>query len=333
MAVELTAEARSATAGRIRGRTLRERLWAARYCYLLMVPGLILIGMFSVYPLVMSWYYSFLDWDGIQKRRTWIGLGNFRELVHDSYFWDAFWRSIWFAGVASPAELILSLIVAIILNERALRLGPLYRTLFFLPVVTTTAIVSIVMSFVFSTFNGPVNQALQGVNVINAPIGFLTDHSVVMWTAIGIFVWKWMGQPMIYWLAGLQTIPGELYEAARVDGARWWHQLRFVTLPLLTPFTVIITLIVVVGNMQVFAFLQALTHGGPYFSTETMELYIFRMAFGASTAGSVSAVRLGYASAAGVLFGVLVILLAIAQIIAARRLRPGARAPQGVVAR
>lgn len=312
---------------------LRERLWAARYCYVLMVPGTILIGMFSVYPLVMSWYYSFLDWDGIQKQQTWIGLQNFRELIHDSYFWHAFWRSVWFAGIASPAELILSLVVAVILNERALRLAPLYRTLFFLPVVTTTAIASIVMSFVFSTFNGPVNQVLQAGDLIHTPIGFLSDHSAVMWTAIGIFVWKWMGQPMVYWLAGLQTIPGELYEAARVDGARWWHQLRYVTAPLLTPFTIIITLIVVVGNMQVFAFLQALTHGGPFFATETMELYIYRMAFGASTGGSASTVRLGYASAAGVLFGLLIVLLAIAQIVAVRRLRPGSRGLQGEAAK
>jgi len=87
-----------------------------------------------------------------------------------------------------------------------------------------------------------------------------------MWTAIGIFVWKWFGQPMIYWLAGLQTIPQELYEAARVDGASWWRQTISITAPLLKPFAIIITLIVAIGNLQVFAFMQALrmvVHSSP----------------------------------------------------------------------
>ena len=312
-----------AGAGSVRSRSLGRRIWDARHLYVLMLPGLVLIAMFSVYPLVMSWYYSFLDWDGIQKTKIWIGLRNFRELAHDPFFWHAFLRSLWFAGVASPIEIVLSLLIAIVLNNKTLRLAPLYRTLFFLPVVTTTAIVGIVMSFVFSTFNGPVNTALTDLRLISRPVGFLTSPSAVMWTAIGVFVWKWMGQPMIYWLAGLQTIPQDLYEAARVDGASAWQQARYITAPLLKPFGVIISLIVVVGNMQVFAFLQALTHGGPYFSSETMELYIYRTAFGASTGGGYTVTRLGYASAAGVLFGVLMMGLALAQILSVRRLRRG----------
>jgi multiple sugar transport system permease protein len=162
--------------------------------------------------------------------------------------------------------------------------------------------------------------------VVKNPIDFLGDHRTVMWTAIGIFVWKWFGQPMIYWLAGLQTIPQELYEAARVDGAKWWRQTISITAPLLKPFAVIITLIVAVGNLQVFAFMQALTNGGPFFSSEVMELYIYRMAFGAS--GSASATRLGYASAAGVLFGVAVMLLAGIQALALRKMRTGASAAE-----
>lgn len=298
---------------------LRQRIWDNRFCYLLMLPGFVLILMFSCYPLVMSWYYAFFDWSGIDAAMHFIGLRNFTELMGDEFFWKAFGRSLWFAAVATPIELALSLLLAIVLNDRALKLAPLFRTLFFVPVVTTTAIVSIVMSMVFSAFNGPANQALSAVGLIDRPIGFLSDTGTVMWTAIGIFVWKWLGQPMIYWLAGLQTIPTELYEAAEVDGASWWRRAVHITAPLLTPFTIIISLIVLVGNMQVFAFMQALTHGGPFFSTELMELYIYRMAFGAQ--GQVATQRLGYASAAGVLFGILLILFAVAQIVAVRRLR------------
>ncbi|MEQ7123667.1 sugar ABC transporter permease [Actinopolymorpha sp. B11F2] len=302
--------------------SLTQRIRAAWAVYLLMVPGFILIAMFSFYPLVMSWYYAFFDWSGVDAAKYFVGLQNFRDLMADEYFWNAFARSLWFAGVATPIELFLSLLLAIVLNDRALRLAPLFRTLFFIPVVTTTAIVSIVMSMVFSSFNGPANQALRALGAIEEPIGFLADTRTVMWTAIGLFVWKWLGQPMIYWLAGLQTIPNELYEAAQVDGAGWWRRTISITAPMLTPFAVVIALIVLVGNMQVFAFMQALTHGGPYFSTEVMELYIYRMAFGAQ--GQVSIQRLGYASAAGVLFGILLIVLAVAQIFTARKFRRGA---------
>lgn len=296
-----------------------QRIWEARLVYLLMLPGTVLIVMFSGYPLVMSWYYSFFDWSGFGEARNFIGWQNYADLLQDEFFWDAFGRSLWFAAVATPIELILSLLLAIVLNDRTLKLAPLYRMLFFIPVVTTTAIVSIVMSMVFSTFNGPTNQALTGLGLVDRPIEFLSNPNIVMWTAIGIFVWKWLGQPMIYWLAGLQTIPTELYEAAEVDGAGWWRRTWSITAPLLSPFAVVITLIVLVGNMQVFAFMQALTRGGPYFATELMELFIFREAFGAS--GQATAQRLGYASAAGVLFGLLLILLAVVQIFVVRKLR------------
>ncbi len=301
---------------------MSQRLWKARWCYLLMAPGLVLIIMFSVYPMIASWYYSFFDWDGLSKSKTFIGWQNFASLLHDAFFWHAFGRSAWFMLVSTPVELAASLVLAVVLNERALRLSPVIRTFIFIPVVTTTAIVGIVMSFVFAAFNGPVNQILQDGHIIHRPIDFLGSPHTVMWTAIGIFVWKWLGQPMIYWLAGLQTIPQEVYEAARVDGAGWWRQMRSITAPMMAPFGAIITLIVAVGNLQVFAFLQSLTNGGPFFSSEVMELYIYRTAFGA--AGSTSSTRLGYASAAGVVFGVAVFLVALIQILVVRRMRRSA---------
>lgn len=303
--------------------TLRRRIWEARYSYLLMLPGLVLIAMFSVYPLVMSWYYAFFDWSGFAADKVFIGLGNFIELVHDHFFWNAFGRSVLFAGVATPIELVVSLFFAVLLNDASLRLRSIYRTMIFIPVVTTTAIVSIVMSFVFAAFNGPVNQVLEALHLIDSSIDFLGNPHTVMWTAIGIFVWKWCGQPMIYWLAGLQTIPTELYEAAKVDGAGGWAQVRHITTPLLRPFAIIIALIVMVGNLQVFAFMQALTGGGPYFASEVMELYIYRIAFGATS--STATQRLGYASAAGVVFGLALMVIGVAQLLAMRAYGRGMR--------
>jgi multiple sugar transport system permease protein len=307
-----------------RRKSTGRRIWESRSAYVLMLPGLILIVLFSIYPIVMSWYYSFFDWDGFSTGQHFIGLGNYRELLQDAFFWRAFGRSAVFAAVATPIELGLSLLVAMVLNDKLLRGRTIYRTMFFVPVVTTTAIVGIVMSFVFSAFNGPVNQVLMLLHVTSKPIDFLGDPSTVLWAAIGIFVWKWFGQPMIYWLAGLQSISGELYEAAKIDGATPRRSFFNITLPLLAPFAAMITIIVVVGNLQVFAFMQTLTGGGPFFSSEVMELYIYRMAFGASTGGvSGAAQRLGYASAAGVLFGLTLMIFGIAQVLLVRRLRRG----------
>lgn len=306
------------------------RLWGrireARHSYVLILPGLVLISMFSIYPLVMSWYYSGFDWDGFSSEKYFVGLGNFRELLHDPFFWRSFGRSALFTVVATPVELVLALFFAILLNDASLRLRAVYRTMIFIPVVTTTAIVSIVMSFLFSAVNSPPNQVLQDLHLIDRPIDFLGNASTVLWVAIAIFVWKWCGQPMIYWLAGLQTVPNELQEAARVDGATGWQRIRHITAPLLKPFAVIIILIQTAGNLQVFAFFQALTGGGPYYASELMELYIYRMAFGGSAGeGAANAQRLGYASAAGVLFGVALMIFGVIQLLALRRMRRGER--------
>jgi multiple sugar transport system permease protein len=291
-------------------------IWDARHSYALMIPGAILIALFSVYPMVMSWYYSFFRWDGFTADMTFIGFENFVEAVGDPYFWNAFTQSLIFAGVATPIELAISLFFALLLNDAALRLRTIYRTMIFIPVVTTTAVIAIVMSFVFSAFDGPVNQVLTLLQITDDSIDFLGNPNTVLWTAIGIFIWKWCGQPMIYWLAGLQTIPTELYEAAKVDGATLLKQFRHITAPLLSPFAIMITLIVTLGNLQVFAFIQALTGGGPNFSSEVMEVYIYRMAFGGS-----GTQRLGYASAAGVVFGLTIMVLGLLQLIAVRKLR------------
>ncbi len=288
--------------------SIPKRLWADRWCYIFMLPALVLIVMFSFYPIVASWYYSLLDWSGIGGDRTFIGLDNYREIVRDPFFWDAFRRSFYFMFATVPFEVGFSLIVAVILNDRALRFGAVFRTFFFIPVVTTTAIMSIVMSFVFGAFNGPVNGALISLNILDTPIDWLGDPDTALWTMALIGIWKWFGQPLIYWLAALQTIPQDLYEAARVDGAGSVHIFRTITIPLLIPFAIIIVLIIAVGNLSVFALIQAATNGGPFFATETMELYIYRNAFGAST-GSFTDPRLGYASAAGIIFGVCIMVI------------------------
>ncbi len=297
-------------------KTLWQRIAQHRWIYLFMLPSLILTVMFTLYPIFASFYYSFFQWSGFTADPFYIGTQNYTEVVVDNQFWNAFENSFVFMLTSVPIKLTLALVIAIVLNDRALRLAPIFRTMFFVPVITTTAIVGIVMTFIMSPFNGPINTILLDLGLIGRPIDFLGDPKSSLFSVVGVEIWKWLGNPMIYWLAALQTIPSSLYEAAEVDGANWWRKFFFITLPLLKPFAIVIILITAVGTLNVFALVQTMTSGGPYFSSEVMEVYIYRTAFGA--ANSMTLPRIGYASAAAVFFGVSVMFIAVFQIFAAR---------------
>ncbi len=308
MATSLTQRLSDQSVSRPRG-TLRQRVYAARWCYLFMIPSLILAAAFTFWPIVASWYFSLLDFSGFSSARPFVGLANYRELIRDPYFWRAFGHSFLFTAVTVPIRLSLALIVAIVLNDKALRLSSLFRTVFFLPVVTTTAIVGILMTFLFSPFNGPVNKTLLALHLVGKPVDFLGDPHRALYTIMAVQVWKSFGFSMIYWLAALQSIPAELYEAARVDGANPWQQFRGITVPLLKPFAVVILLITVVSTLRVFDLVQTMTGGGPFFASEVVETYIYRNAF--SVQGGIP--REGYASAVGVFFGLTVMVVALIQ--------------------
>jgi len=296
-------------------RTLWRQLFKHRWVYLFMLPALILTVMFTLYPIFASFYFSFFQWSGFTADMFYIGGQNYSEVQVDSQFWNAFKNSFVFMLSSVPIKLTLALIIAIVLNDRALRLAPIFRTMFFVPVVTTTAIVGIVMTFIMSPFNGPINGILLDLGLIGRPIDFLGDPKLALFSVVGVEIWKWLGQPMIYWLAALQTIPLSLYEAAAVDGANWWRKFFYITMPMLKPFAIVIVLITAIGTLNVFALVQTMTGGGPFFASEVMEVYIYRTAFG--SANSLTLPRIGYASAAAVFFGLSVMVLAIIQTIAA----------------
>ncbi|HEY8455970.1 MAG TPA: sugar ABC transporter permease [Actinopolymorphaceae bacterium] len=293
-------------------RRLREDWWI----YLFLLPTVVGYGAYTVYPLVASWWYAFLDWPGFAMRGTFIGLANFKLLWHDDLFWNAFTNSLVFLIISVPLRVGLALALAIVLNRPSTPFRGLFRTLLFLPVVTTGAIVGVVFTLILDA-DGPVNLALVKTALIEEPVNFLGNAGTSLYSAIGVWVWKWLGITLIYWLAALQTIPHELYEAARIDGAGPWREFRYITLPLLVPFLLIITLIDMVGALNVFDLVMTLTGGGPAFSSEVIEVYIYRTAFQATVP------QLGYASAAAVLFGLLTMVLAVLQAIGVRSVRRG----------
>ena len=286
-----------------------------------MIPAAILAVLFTFYPMVMSWWYSLLDWSGFTADAEFIGLENYWRLIHDPQFWSAFGRSMLFVLVGTPVRVVLALIIAIVLNDQLLKLAPVFRTFIFIPVITTSAVVGVVMSFMLGSYQGPVNQVLGALGLVDQPIKFLSDPDVALWSVIGVQIWKATGHTMIYWLAALQTVPVTYYEAARVDGAGPLRLARHITWPILMPFAIVIIILTAQSDLHAFALVQSMTEGGPYFSTQVIEVFIYQTAFaaGSSESGNAGVTQLGYASAAGCFFGTITLIIAVGQAWAIRK--------------
>jgi ABC-type sugar transport system permease subunit len=288
------------------------QLWA----YAFIAPQLLLIAAFTFYPIVMTHVYSFYDWPGFGPLDTFVGWRNYVNVVGDELFWNAFYRSFVFMAGTVALQLPVALIIAVVLNSERVLGRKIYRTLFFIPVVTTSAVIGIVMRSIFATHNGLVNNGLLALGVIEQPIRWLSQGNTAMLALILVASWKWLGIKMIMWLAGLQALPKELYDAAKVDGAGYWQTFRHITVPLLLPVGVVVLLFSIVDALTAFDLIFTMTEGGPGFATEFMELYIYRYAF-TSFAGGLP--QLGYASAAGVFFGLTVFTISLALSALARR--------------
>lgn len=289
------------------------------WVYLFLLPGLILSCLFVFYPMVASWVFSTMEWSGFTSSMKFIGLGNYVELVKDPLFWGAFGRSMLFVLVGVPVRVILALIVAILLNNVIRgRTSVVFRTVFFMPVMAAASVIGVVLTFVLSPNSGPVNTLLTSTGLAGQPIEFLSDPGIAFWVTLGAHTWKNFGMTLIYWMAALQTVPEEYYEAAKVDGATSLRQLIHITMPLLLPFTIVILVLTANENLHAFALIQAMTGGGPYYTTQVMEVFIYQTAFAPSAQGGIP--RLGYASAAGCFFGLATLILAVLQAWAARGL-------------
>ena len=176
----------------LRGTPILSRMWADRWIYVFLLPTLTLVGAFTIYPVIASIWFSLLDWNGFERAGTYIGFGNYKELVGDPLFWNAFRNTLVFLVLAVPLRVGLALILAVVLNKQ-FRFVRLFRTAIFLPVVTTAAIVGVVMRYVLDPSGGPLNIALLNSHILGQPLNFLGNASLALYSAVGIWVWKWLG--------------------------------------------------------------------------------------------------------------------------------------------
>lgn len=272
-----------------------------------LLPNTILYSVYTIYPALATAWYSLLDWTAFQRAGRFIGIRNYIELMHDTVFFSSLKATFKFMIVAVPARFLISLCFALLLNWRNCKGKTFFRTLLFLPVVTTGAIIGTIMKMIFDPKFGPVNIILTKIGVLSEKFGLLSNFSTALATSASIWTWKWMGMSLIYWIASLQSIPTELYEAATIDGASPLQTFRMITAPLLKPFAGIILILTIGDSLRVFDLMLTLTNGGPFYATETIELFIYHTAF-------VDRVpRLGYASAAATVFAAIFVIVTLIQ--------------------
>lgn len=295
-------------AGRI-GRAGRPSLWRRFWSrsnekagYLFILPAGIHLIIFLLIPLAFSLWLSFHDWNGINIRNApFIGLENFEFMLGDQRFWNAFRNTVWYTALAVPGGMIVSLLVAAVMNQKLAGIR-LFRTIFFMPVVTSWVAVSVVWVTLLDPNAGVLNWLLGLVGL--PAVNWLGDPNWAMPAIVIITIWKSLGFTMVIWLAGMQAIPRELYDAAKVDGANGVQSFRYLTIPLLAPTTAFLLITGVISSFQVFTPVYVMTKGGPLDSTDVVVFRIFDRAF--------DELKMGYASAlAWVLFAVIFALTAL----------------------
>lgn len=256
----------------------RRRLQNALIAYSFIAPNFLGFAVFTLGPILFAFVLAFMHWDG-SNAITFAGLDNFWRLFEDKAFKDAFWNTIVYTVVSVPATLACALGLAILLNQKILG-RDFFRTAMFFPYVASLVAVAVVWNMIFNPEMGPVNMILYtlGLDPKNMP-GWAADRHWAMVTVILFGVWKSMGYFMVIYLAGLQGINSELYEAADLDGANAWQKFLYVTVPQLGPTTFFVTVMLTIQSFKVFDQIYMITQGGPGTSTLVLVYHIYNEAF------------------------------------------------------
>jgi multiple sugar transport system permease protein len=255
-------------------------------------PALLVIALFFALPVLAALALSVTDFDiyalADLDNLRFVGFDNYLALLHNPLFWKALGNTLYFVVIGVPLSIAMSLAAALLLHSRLGRFKPFFRTAFFAPVVTTVVAVAVIWRYLFHTRYGLVNWGLSGVGI--DPIDWLGDPHWAMPTIIAFAVWKNFGYNMIIFLSGLQSIPEDLYEAARIDGASPWRQFRHVTLPMLGPVLLLVGILTMAGYFQLFAEPYVMTQGGPLESTVSVLYLMYEQGFKWWNLGTASAV-------------------------------------------
>ncbi len=267
---------------------LRGGSWAA-HGYLFVAPFFIVFGIFQLYPILYSLYLSFTDWQGFGAPHL-VGAANYSRLLEDPLFYKSIRNTLTIWIISIVPELVLALVLALILNERRVRGKHLFRAVYYFPNIVTPVSIGVLFSLLFDWQTGAVNRAMAALHLVNQPIDWLGSPLLSQVLVAAVMCWQWFGYNMLLYTAGLQSIPQELYEAARVDGATAVQTALRVTIPLLRPVIIFTVITSIIGGMQIFDVPYLLSGAGPDNSTLTIVMYLYNTAFQNSHYGYASTI-------------------------------------------
>jgi len=270
--------------------------------WLFIAPNLFGFLVFVAGPVVAGFAISFTEWN-LLSAPQYVGLHQYRELLQDPLVWLSLKNTLIYSLISIPGGMAVSLLLALGVNYAAFT-AKIYRTLFFIPVVTSAVAVALMWKWIFNQQFGLLNYLLTEIGV--GKVGWLTDPKIALVSVAIVSIWKSMGYYMVLFLAGLQGIPREYYEAAALDGAGSWHRFRDITLPLLSPTLFFVLIISGIGSFQVFDQVYVMTKGGPGNSTLVYNYYLYQNAF--------EYFRMGYASALAYFLFALIFAITLLQI-------------------
>ncbi len=273
--------------------------------YVFVFPAALIFIIFYIIPFIWVFQLGMYDWDGILPTKIFVGLGNFKEILFEDKIW---WQSMLNVGWITVIALTFQNAIAFLLAwacDREMKLKNFYRLIFFIPPVLSEVVVGLVWQWILDGHYGLLNIWLVQLGFPHLVRDWLSDPNTALTTVAIVHSWKGFGWGFLIFLAGLQTIPRELYEAARVDGANAWVCFRRITIPLMIPVAVLVAILTVLGTMQAFVLIIAMTGGGPAYHTQVPVLRILAAMRGSS--------RFGYACAQGISFGVILMAISFIQ--------------------
>lgn len=269
-----------------------------------LIPMLLFYIGFTIYPFLLNILYSFLNWNGITKTANFIGWENYRKLISNGIFWNAVKNSLLYALFGTVFQILISFLLAYLVEFGPFKRKKLLRILFILPIVATTATMGMMMKSFFN-HEGLLNTFLISIGLSAQP--FLTDPKYVFGVVILVSVWKETGTLFIYWLAGFQMVSKEVVEAAKIDGVTSFSLLTKIIMPMIKPVLIMITTVTFLNSLKVFDLIQTMTAGGPYFATDVLSTFIYRTAFSSSFGSP----QLSYASSAAVVSVLIMVIVSL----------------------
>ncbi len=280
--------------------------------YLFILPALLIFLVFGVYPFFKVFQLSVMSWDGISPEVKFVGLQNFIEVLHDRVWWASVLNAAWITFLALTIQNGVALILALLCAQN-IRGGHVYRVIFYLPPVLSGIVIGLIWKWIFRYPDGILNMTLIKLGLEHLTRDWLGNPHTALNAVAIIHMWRGFGWGFVILLAGLQNIPQQIYEAARVDGANALQRFIYITVPLMIPVFVLVSILTILGSMQIYDIIAATTNGGPGYHTEVPVTRILASMQGAG--------RFGYACAQGLVFGAILLFVSLFQLWVSKRLK------------